>query len=226
MAVLDEPSLHVLISDDSNQSSSSLETDHITESMSSQDIQVRNHLASRVETLNNTTRIITRADSSKDVLRPRQSLDVEVILRSLDKRKTIPVSALIDSGCTGSCIDAEFVKAYSLEELPLVKPIQVYNANGTANRGGSITHYTRVSLTIDNHEESIPLLISNLRTSVLFLGHDWLKIHNPTIDWHKSIIFFDKCPDSCFDSRHQEICATISSDYDENEDELCILDTE
>lgn len=39
--------------------------------------------------------------------------------------------------------------------------------------------------------------VSNLGWSDLFLGHDWLKHHNPEINWETKIIKFTCCPGSC-----------------------------
>ena len=40
--------------------------------------------------------------------------------------------------------------------------------------------------------------VSDLRKVNVFLGHDWLKIHNPHIDWEKNSIEFDRCPPKCW----------------------------
>ena len=40
--------------------------------------------------------------------------------------------------------------------------------------------------------------VSNLGTSDVFLGHDWLKHHNPEIDWKGKMIQFNRCPGSCY----------------------------
>ena len=40
--------------------------------------------------------------------------------------------------------------------------------------------------------------VSNLGTSNVFLGHDWLKHHNPEIDWKGKTIQFNRCPGSCY----------------------------
>ena len=40
--------------------------------------------------------------------------------------------------------------------------------------------------------------VSNLGTSDVFLGHNWLKHHNPEIDWKKKTIQFNQCPGSCY----------------------------
>jgi len=45
-----------------------------------------------------------------------------------------------------------------------------------------------IELNIDNHSERLPLAITRLSIHTLFLGHDWLKIHNPAIDWKKEMV--------------------------------------
>ena len=45
---------------------------------------------------------------------------------------------------------------------------------------------------------SSDLGVSNLGTSNVFLGHDWLKHHNPKIDWKGKTIQFNRCPGSCY----------------------------
>ena len=64
--------------------------------------------------------------------------------------------------------------------MPLAIP--VYNADGTLNKNGSIKEFTTLQITIDNHSERIDLAVTDLGDTDLFLGHDWLKIHNPSID--------------------------------------------
>ena len=53
----------------------------------------------------------------------------------------IDAHALVDSGCTGSCIDSAFVKRYNLPTKRYPNPLKVYNADGTGNDGGLITEY-------------------------------------------------------------------------------------
>ncbi|KAI0069433.1 hypothetical protein K474DRAFT_1582461, partial [Panus rudis PR-1116 ss-1] len=31
----------------------------------------------------------------------------------------------------------------------------------------------------------------------MFIGHEWLKYHNPNIDWRTGSLSFDRCPDEC-----------------------------
>ena len=53
----------------------------------------------------------------------------------------IDAHALIDSGCTGSCIDSRFVTRYSIPTKRYIAPLKVSNADGSENEGGLITDY-------------------------------------------------------------------------------------
>ena len=64
--------------------------------------------------------------------------------------------------------------------MPLI--ILVYNADGTLNKNRSIKEFVILQLVINNHYECINLAITELGDIDLFLGYNWLKIHNPSID--------------------------------------------
>jgi len=68
------------------------------------------------------------------------SLTIGMELTTLDDQHQFFLRGLVDSGCTGSSIDSGFVKAKGLNAQPLPRPIPVYNADGTLNNGGLITH--------------------------------------------------------------------------------------
>jgi len=46
-------------------------------------------------------------------------------------------------------------------------------------------------------KKKITFAVSNLRRADIFLGHKWLKHHNPTINWTKSQVDLDRCPSTC-----------------------------
>ena len=79
--------------------------------------------------------------------------------------------------------------------MPFV--ILVYNTDGTLNKNGSIKEFATLQLAINNHYEHIDLAVIKLEDTDLFLGHDWLKIHNPSIDWVNVILSFDCCSKTC-----------------------------
>ena len=130
----------------------------------------------------------------------KNQMDVSGVVKTMDTLESFPMKALIDSGCTGSCINEEFVKKHRINLVPLPKPIPVFNADGSQNIGGKITHLAQLKINIGGHEEVMDLRVSNLGKSDIFLGHDWLRYHNPEVDWKKRIIQFNRCPGSC----HQE----------------------
>ena len=108
------------------------------------------------------------------------------------------IKALIDSGCTGSCINEEFVKKHNLNMTKLLKLIPVFNADGSSNVTGRLTHTVQLQVIIRDHKEIMEFGVSNLGTSDVFLGHDWLKHHNPEIDWKEKTIQFNHCLGSCY----------------------------
>ena len=133
-----------------------------------------------------------------DVFRPRRQLDVPALLETLNgDGPSVKVVALVDSGATGSVIDAEFARANGFKEMPLDRPIPVLNADGTRNRAGDISSYVELAMTVQGHQERIPLAVAKLGTNALFLGHDWLRYHNPEVDWRLGTINFTRCPSTC-----------------------------
>ena len=59
------------------------------------------------------------------------------------------------------------------------------------------TEYVEVRMTVGDHSERIQLAVTKLGNPELFLGMDWLKDHNPSIDWAQGKLSFDRCPDAC-----------------------------
>jgi len=51
-----------------------------------------------------------------------------------------------------------------------------------------------------NHWETIKVAITNIGQNEILLGMDWLRAHNPSIDWGAKTIKFDCCPPHCHPS--------------------------
>ena len=79
--------------------------------------------------------------------------------------------------------------------MPLIIP--VYNTDSTLNKYRFIKEFTTLQLAINDHYEHIDLAVTELEDMDLFLEHDWLKIHNPSIDWVNAILSFDHCLETC-----------------------------
>ncbi len=107
---------------------------------------------------------------------------------------------LLDSGCTSSAINRSFVNEHRLETRKVAVPIPVYNTDETRNAGGDITDFIELRMTIGDHTEHIDLAIMNLGKKDVYLGHDWLKHHNPSVNWKTQSIIFGhcQCTSNCF----------------------------
>ena len=75
--------------------------------------------------------------------------------------------------------------------MPLI--ILVYNIDSTLNKNGFIKEFAILQLAINDHYKYIDLTITELGDTDLFLEHDWLKIHNLSIDWVNVILSFNRC---------------------------------
>ena len=73
--------------------------------------------------------------------------------------------------------------------MPLI--ILVYNVDSTLNKNRSIKEFAILQLVINNHYKHIDLTVIELRDTDLFLGYNWLKIHNLSIDWVNTILSFN-----------------------------------
>ena len=73
-------------------------------------------------------------------------------------------------------------------KLPV--PIPVYNADRSINSIGSIREFAIVKMRIGDHSKQIAMAMSNLSTHPIFLGYDWLRKHNPQIDWKVKTLQF------------------------------------
>ena len=104
--------------------------------------------------------------------------------------ETLDIITLLDSGCTGTTIDERFAKEKGLKTYKLPVPIPVYNADGSINSAGSIREFVIVKMRIGDHSEQIAMAMSNLSTHPIFLGYDWLKKHNPQINWKTKTLQF------------------------------------
>ncbi|PFH44762.1 hypothetical protein AMATHDRAFT_167096, partial [Amanita thiersii Skay4041] len=69
-------------------------------------------------------------------------MDVKCIVSMTDTLETFETSltALLDSGCIGSCVNQEFIQKHRLNTIPLPCPIPVYNVDRTRNNIGSLMH--------------------------------------------------------------------------------------
>ncbi|SJL11271.1 uncharacterized protein ARMOST_14674 [Armillaria ostoyae] len=118
---------------------------------------------------------------------------LDVQLTPCTGRQVLQTQGLLDSGCTSSTINRAFIQKHRLDMKKTAVPIAVYNANGTRNKAGNITEFVEFRMTIGNHSERIDFAVTDLSSRDLYLGHDWLKCHNPVINWDMGTVIFGCC---------------------------------
>ncbi len=116
-----------------------------------------------------------------------------MVLNPITRSKTLTTKGLLDSGCTSSAINRDFVEKHQLDTCKTLVPIPVYNTDGTHNADGDITEFVELRMTIGGHAECIGLTVMNLGKKDVYLGHDWLKHHNSSVNWKTGLIIFSHC---------------------------------
>jgi hypothetical protein len=123
-----------------------------------------------------------------------QEVKIPLSFRTLDTREVFSTTALLDSGATDSFIDKGMVDRHGLKVKILESPIPVFNADGGRNKLGDITGYVDLEMTVGDHKEVMRLHATSLGQERIFIGHDWLKKHNPDINWETGEILMSQCP--------------------------------
>ena len=129
---------------------------------------------------------------------------LSVLNKELQRHLNLPVTltgrncstvtrALLDSGASTIFINSTFVRTHNVTLSRLHQPIPLRNADGSQNTIGLITHKAQLLMRIGNHEETIIASVVDTGEDDLILGIDWLRTHNPEIDWHQGHVHFSRC---------------------------------
>uniref|UniRef100_A0A1A8FIG4 Gypsy retrotransposon integrase-like protein 1 n=1 Tax=Nothobranchius korthausae TaxID=1143690 RepID=A0A1A8FIG4_9TELE len=120
----------------------------------------------------------------------------------ISRLHTLDCHALLDSGCEQSLMDSELVKQLGLSTVPLSTPLAVSSLDG--NSLTTITHRTApLTLRISgNHTEELSFFVFPSQNAPIVLGHSWLSVHNPHINWQSNCIetWSPRCSESCLKS--------------------------
>jgi len=125
------------------------------------------------------------------------SLFLPVEIGTTDTSELHSVKALLDSRATGSFIDRDFVQSKGMNTWTLSRNIPVFNVDGSPNEAGQISEVVDMVLRYKTHSERMLLAVSRLGKQSLILSYDWLKGHNPKIDWEKGEVEMTHCPLWC-----------------------------
>ena len=114
-----------------------------------------------------------------------------------DTSELYSVKALLDSGATRSFIDRDFVCSKGINTWTLSCNILVFNINGLPNEARQISKVVNVLLYYKTHSKRMLLAVSGLGKQSLILGYNWIKDHNPKINWGKEKVKITCCPLWC-----------------------------
>src|SRR5258706_15640297 len=94
-------------------------------------------------------------------------------------------------------INRSFMQKLQLETTPLPQPILICNVDGSPNENGSVMEEVHVTLRFGHHSERVHLTVTNLGQQMVIIGHSWLSLHNPEVDWVSQKVSMTQCPPSC-----------------------------
>ena len=57
---------------------------------------------------------------------------------------------------------------------------------------------------INRYKEQLKATVTDLNSTNMFLGHNWLVKHNPEVNWKNGMIKFTRCPGSCM-MKYQDV---------------------
>jgi len=123
----------------------------------------------------------------------RTSLLLPVEIGTTATSKLYSVKALLDCKATRSLIDRDFVHLQEMNTQTLLCNIPVFNVDGSPNKTEQISKVVDVVLRYKTHSKRMLLAIFRLGKQSLILGYDWLKDHNPKIDWEKGEVEMTHC---------------------------------
>jgi len=125
------------------------------------------------------------------------SLLLPVEIGTMDTSELHSIKALLDCGATESLIDRDFVRSRGMNTWTLSRNIPIFNVDSSPNKAGQISEVVDVVLYYKTHSERMLLAVSGLGKQSLILGYDWLKDHNPKINWEKRKVEMTRCPFRC-----------------------------
>ena len=118
-------------------------------------------------------------------------------ITTLDTQQSYTCNALLDSGATDLYVDKKWILKHGIQTTPLQYPQKVYNADGTPNAQGQITHQVQLRVSVQGHSSNEWFHVVDLGGKSIIIGMTWLKLHNPTIDWISGKLSFKNCPKTC-----------------------------
>lgn len=109
---------------------------------------------------------------------------------SFPHHKPIHTFTLVDSGATSSCISDGFAACHSLPHVLKDVPVPITAVDDRPIASGLVTHDIITHVEVSKHTEYLSLGVVSIGYPII-LGLDWLRRHNPRIDWAEMDLTLD-----------------------------------
>ena len=86
------------------------------------------------------------------------------------------MKALVDSGYTHTGIDEKLVKNKRIQTRPINFSFKVFNVDRIKNR--EVTKVVPLEVKINRYKEQLEAAVTDLNSTDMFLGYNWLVKHN------------------------------------------------
>ena len=135
---------------------------------------------------------------------------IRIKVQIVNNGRPIDAFAILDSGAEGVYCNKAFIEKHKIPTHPLETPVYARNVDGTMNKQGIIRHAAILQMEMGTrHKEYIEMAITNTGNHNILLGTDWLKAHNPSIDWTQNKLILNRCTNSCFSAKQGSLDPTL-----------------
>ncbi|XDV25611.1 hypothetical protein PO909_029502 [Leuciscus waleckii] len=119
--------------------------------------------------------------------------------------------ALLDLGAEGNFMDRKLAHKLHIPVTTLTHSISVNTLNGQSLPSITLTTKPITLTTSGNHTETLSLILLNSPLAPVVLGHPWLALHNPRVDWCLNSIsaWSTQCYKSCLASACQSVPVSV-----------------
>ena len=126
---------------------------------------------------------------------------VTLCIQTLDPTasRVVDTCAMVDSGASCCFVNLHFVAGLDLPTVQKRRPMRLRTIDNSEICSGLITEEVHLRVVLEEHVETVVFDVADIGDDNLILGVNWLRRHNPSIDWERSTVQFNSpfCRATC-----------------------------